>query len=159
MDFIILANGIFGIKTKDSLAGNPFADQNVPAYMLRQAIAAYESGLIAGVQRNNGLYLNPFEPLTRAEAIKILDNGLALKAFSTRALDFADADSIPLWAKQAIQNLEAYGIVRGFDDNTFRPYSTVTKAQAAELLYQVFKYRRHATGTQSVFSEIIYNND
>jgi len=158
IDFIILANSVFGIKTKDSLAGNPFNDTNVPSYMLRQAIAAYENGLISGKAENGQLYLRPFDTLTRAEAIKILDNGLKLKHSSTETLSFNDSASIPDWAMQAIKNMEAYGIVKGFEDNTFRPYSTISKAQAAELLYQVFKYRTHVRKTKTVFNEVSYGN-
>lgn len=156
IDFIILANSVFGIKTKDSLAGNPFSDTNIPSYMLRQAIAAYESGLISGTRAHGGLYLNPYDTLTRAEAIKILDNGLKLEHPATEPLSFVDSASIPQWAEQAVKNMEAYGIVKGYNDNTFRPYATVTKAQGAELLYQTFKYQRHAQKTKSVFNYIFY---
>ncbi len=156
MDFIILANSIFGVKTKDSTANNPFADEDIPAYMLRQAIAAYENGIISGKSEHGKLYVRPFETLTRAEAVKILDNGLKLEHQVTEELSFADTDSIPLWAVQAIKNMEAYGIVKGFGDNTFRPYAHITKAQAAELLYQVYKYREKVRKTQSVFNEVFY---
>ncbi len=158
IDFIILANSIFGIKTKDSLADNPFTDVGVPSFMLRQAIAAYENGLITGSQEGGGLLLHPFETLTRAEAAKILDNGLKLEHPATEELSFADADVIPLWAVQAIRNMEAYGIIKGYDDNTFRPYANVNKAQAGELLYQVFKYREKVRKTKSVFNEVFYGN-
>lgn len=159
IDFIILANSVFGIKTKDSLAGNPFSDANVPSYMLRQAIAAYENGLISGTQKNGALFLNPYDKLTRAEAIKILDNGLKLEHPATEPLSFADSASIPQWAEQAVKNMEAYGIVKGYNDNTFRPYATVTKAQGAELLYQTFKYQRHTQKTKSVFNYIFYGEE
>ena len=156
IDFIILTNSIMGIKTKDSLAGNPFADSGVPSYMLRQAIAAYENGIISGTKNGNALYLNPYEKLTRVEAVKILDNALKLAHPATEPLSFFDAASIPAWAEQAVKNMEAYGIVKGYSDNTFRPYETITKAQAAELLYQTFKYQNHARKTQSVFNRIFY---
>ncbi len=156
IDFITLACSIFGVKTKDSLEGNPFADADVPAYMLRQAIAAYENGIISGKSENGALYLRPYDKLTRAEAIKILDNGLKLEHPATEVLSFADSDTIPQWAVQAIMNMEAYGIVKGFDDNTFRPYSSITKAQAGEMLYQVFKYREKVRKTQSVFNQVFY---
>lgn len=156
MDFITLACSVFGIKTKDSLAGNPFADQNVPHYMLRQAIAAYEAGLISGSQNGSALYLNPYDTLTRAEAIKILDNGLKIENPATEALSFADSNAIPSWATQAVMNMEAYGIVKGYEDNTFRPYANISKAQAGELLYQVYKYRVKVRQTKSVFNSVFY---
>ncbi len=156
MDFITLACAVFGIKTKDNLNGNPFADKNVPAYMLRQAIAAYEAGLIGGSAQSGALYLNPYDKLTRAEAVKILDNGLKLEHPATEPLSFADSAAIPAWATQAVMNMEAYGIVKGYDDNTFRPYGNINKAQAGELLYQVYKYREKARKTKSVFNSVFY---
>ncbi|MBE7010110.1 MAG: S-layer homology domain-containing protein [Ruminococcaceae bacterium] len=156
IDFIILTNSIFGIKTKDSTADSPFADAGVPDYMLRQAIAAYEAGLISGSPQGGKLYLHPFEALTRAEAAKILDNGLKLQYPARNALDFSDAGDIPGWAAQAITNLESYGIIRGYEDNTFRPAAPVNKAQAGEMLYQTYKYRDKARKTKTVFHEIFY---
>lgn len=156
MDFITFSCAVFGIKTKDSLVGNPFHDEKVPDYMLRQAIAAYEAGLISGQRDGDALYLNPNEKLTRAEAIKILDNGLKLEHPATEELSFADSAEIPGWATQAVMNLEAYGIVKGYDDNTFRPYASINKAQAGELLYQVYKYREKVRKTKSVFNTVFY---
>ncbi len=156
MDFIILANSVFGVKTKDSTADNPFADEGVPSYMLRQAIAAYEAGIITGSSEGDKLFLHPFDMLTRAEAAKILDNGLKLTHPATDELSFADSSSVPGWAVQAVKNMEAYGIVKGYEDNTFRPYDNITKAQAAEMLYQVFKYRQKVQRTQSVFNAVFY---
>ncbi|MBR6728905.1 MAG: S-layer homology domain-containing protein [Clostridia bacterium] len=156
MDFITLACSVFGVKTKDSLADNPFADMNVPDYMLRQAIAAYENGIISGTPKNGKIYLNPYDTLTRAEAVKILDNGLKLVHPAREALSFADSDEIPAWATDAVKNMEAYGIIRGYEDNTFRPFEHINKAQAGEMLYQAFKYREKVRKTQSVFNQIFY---
>ena len=124
--------------------------------MLRQAIAAYEAGIITGSSEGDKLFLHPFDMLTRAEAAKILDNGLKLTHPATDELSFADSSSVPGWAVQAVKNMEAYGIVKGYEDNTFRPYDNITKAQAAEMLYQVFKYRQKVQRTQSVFNAVFY---
>ncbi len=156
MDFITLACSVFHIKTKDSTADNPFADSDIPNYMLRQAIAAYEAGLISGKEKGGRLYVDPYERLTRAEAIKILDNGLKIENPATEPLSFADSNDIPSWATQAVMNMEAYGIVKGYEDNTFRPYAQITKAQAGELLYQVYKFREKMRKTKSVFNTVFY---
>jgi len=157
IEFITLACSVLNIKTKDSLANNPFSDKDIPSYMLRQAIAAYEAGIITGTEENGQLYLNPYDTLTRAQAIQILNNGLNIKESASGPLSFADADAIPLWATQAIRNMEAYGIVKGYEDNTFRPYASVVKAQAGELLYQVYKYREKMRKTQGVFKMFFYD--
>lgn len=38
------------------------------------------------------------------------------------------------WAQIQIEKLEAYGIINGFDDGTFRPDEPVTRAQAAAMV-------------------------
>ena len=156
IDFIIMVNSIFGVKPKDSTADNPFADQNVQSYVLRYAIAAHEAGIISGADEGGALYLHPYDRVTRMEAVKILDNALKLEHPNTEEMDFADSDQIPEWGVQALKNMEGYGIIRGFDDNTFRPNSNITKAQAAEMLYQTLKYVEKVRKTHSVFNFVQY---
>lgn len=152
IDFILMVNSIFGVKAKDSTKNNPFSDKNVPNYILRHAIAAYEEGIIYGSESGGKLYLSPYEKITRAEAIKILDNALKLKYPSRDDAEFYDSNSIPKWSRQAIQNMEAYGIIRGFSDNTIRPYEHITKAESAEMVYQTLKYLEKVRKTRSVFN-------
>lgn len=45
---------------------------------------------------------------------------------------FTDIDGH--WAQIHIEKLEAYGIINGFDDGTFRPDETITRAQAAAMV-------------------------
>lgn len=156
IEFIIMVNSIFGVQAKDSLADNPFSDTGVPGYMLRHAIAAKEAGIISGAAEGDALYLHPYDKVTRIEAAKILDNALKVETPNTNELDFADANTIPEWGIQALKNMEGYGIIRGFDDNTFRPYSSITKAQAAEMLWQTLKYVEETHGTGKRFNTVLY---
>lgn len=48
--------------------------------------------------------------------------------------DFQDAASIPGWAREAIVTVAGLGIVTGYEDNTFRPASLVTRAEIAAML-------------------------
>lgn len=156
IDFVIMINSIFGVEPKDSTADNPFADQNIPSYILRYAIASYEAGIINGSDEGGILYLHPYDKITRVEATKILDNALKLEYPNTEDPEFTDNASIPEWGIQAVKNMEGYGIIRGFEDNTFRPYSNITKAQAAEMLYQTLKYVEKVRKTHSVFNFVQY---
>ncbi len=143
IEYIIYVNGVFQVEPAEDLSQYPFADSDLPGYIRKQAMAAYEKGIIAGTLGDDGqLYLNPYEQLTRAECVTILDNALKVETPNEDPLDFADTNDIPEWAVQAVKNMEGYGIVRGYDDNTFRPWSNITKAQAAEMLYQSFKYQK-----------------
>lgn len=53
--------------------------------------------------------------------------------FTTKgAISFTDAENH--WAKEYIQNVAETGIMKGYPDGTFRPESSVTRAQAAAIL-------------------------
>ena len=114
------------------------------------------SGFNIGAAEGDALYLHPYDKVTRIEAAKILDNALKVETPNTNELDFADANTIPEWGIQALKNMEGYGIIRGFDDNTFRPYSSITKAQAAEMLWQTLKYVEETHGTGKRFNTVLY---
>ncbi len=156
IDFIIMVNSIFGVKPKDSTADNPFADSGLPSYILRYAIASYEAKIIHGSAENGILYLHPYEKITRMEAVKILDNALKLEHPNNKDAEFTDSALIPEWGMQAVKNMEGYGIIRGYEDNTFRPNENITKAQAAEMLYQTLKYVEKTRKTHSVFHVVQY---
>ena len=49
--------------------------------------------------------------------------------------EFADKDSIPQYAKNAVNYLSALFIVNGFNDSTFRPANSCTRAEIAKIIY------------------------
>ncbi len=78
-----------------------------------------------------------------------LTNGQDAAKLSTRAEEFAAAIASALgsrsgtsrftdidghWAQIHIEKLEAYGIINGYEDNTFRPNDTITRAEAAVMV-------------------------
>lgn len=120
---------------------------SLPEYINRTAYQAYKLGIIEGQSINGGLYLNPYSNITRSEIVKMIDIAMGAKTRSGAELKFADTGSIPDWSLQHFKNMIAYGIIQGYDDNTLRPHSEVTKAQATEMLYQMIKYNEENTPT------------
>lgn len=158
-EFVLMVNAIFGVKPKDSLADNPFSDENVPSYMMRVGIAAHEYDIIEGTKAKNGKeYFHPYGKLTRAEAITILDYALRLDTHGVDDAEFKDVGSIPDWALQSVKNLEAYGIIQGYEDNTIRPNKTITRAQAAEMVWQTLKFLDLKREQKAVFNTIVYGD-
>ncbi|WP_337400590.1 S-layer homology domain-containing protein [Congzhengia sp.] len=158
-EFVLMVNAIFGVKPKDSLADNPFSDKNVPSYVMRVGIAAYEYDIIAGTKGKDGLlYFNPYDSITRAEAITIVDYALRLDSYGVDEAEFKDVTNIPDWAMQSVKNLEAYGIIQGYEDNTIRPYTSITRAQAAEMIWQALKFLDVKRTSNAVFTTVIYGD-
>ena len=158
-EFVLMVNAIFGVEPKDSLADNPFADQNVPSYVMQVGIAAHEYDIIEGTKGKDGLlYFHPYDPVTRAEAITIIDYALRLDTYGVDEAEFKDVGDIPEWAMQSVKNLEAYGIIQGYEDNTIRPNVNITRAQAAEMVWQALKFLDAKRNSNAVFTTVIYGD-
>ncbi len=159
LDYILMINSIFGIQPADSLVNNPFSDKNVPDYILKAAISAYSFDVIEGMKGKDGrMYLNPYDPISRAEAVTIIDYALRLDTHGVDDAEFADVKKIPDWAIQSVKNLEAYGIIQGYEDGTFRPNNLLTRAQAGEIVWQALKFLDLKRSTSQVLSTIIYGD-
>lgn len=60
----------------------------------------------------------------------------SLGAFAAEEeLPFTDIDNH--WSKDAVMEMYSYGIVNGYEDSTYRPDNTVTRAEFAAMLYRV----------------------
>ena len=159
-EFVLMVNAIFGVKPDDdSISKNPFSDKNAPAYMLRVGSAAHEYDIIEGNKGKDGkLYFYPKDPITRAEAITIIDYALRLDSYGVDTAEFTDFSSVPDWAKESVKNLEAYGIIQGYEDGSLRPNVQITRAQAAEMVWQALKFLDLKRETSAVFQTVLYGD-
>ncbi|MNY39088.1 Endo-1,4-beta-xylanase A precursor [compost metagenome] len=62
----------------------------------------------------------------------MLNNVLHLPA--GQSLPFADASSIPRWASPAVASAVQADILSGYEDRTFRPDVSITRAEAAVMI-------------------------
>ena len=132
-EFAVLLCRWLGLPGSD--AGDPhFADADkIPVWARDSVYTVSALGLIQGEREGDALWFRPLEPLTRAQAATIL--GRTLEGGRLYAdLVFKDADSIPSWAAPYVSLMCYMGVLNGFEDATFRPDDTLTRAQAAKLL-------------------------
>lgn len=73
----------------------------------------------------------PDKGVTRAEFVTLLAKALGWTAEDS-ATDFRD--DIPGWAKGAVNAAVRQGIVRGYEDGTFRPDQTINRAEMAVMI-------------------------
>lgn len=97
--------------------------------------AAASINQLIAIQAISGYPDNTFRPentITRAEFASIL-----IKAFNfaPKANVVVFFDTYKHWAKDAISNATAYGIVSGYDTITFGPEDYVTREQMAVMIY------------------------
>ncbi|MDD3767141.1 MAG: S-layer homology domain-containing protein [Eubacteriales bacterium] len=141
-DFILYLVSALNLNVDEySEISSPFADADeTPAWMNLQAKAAYDAGIIKGSLEDGQVFLRPYEPLTRLEAIAMLNNTIKPRVVSVTTPDYTDMYLVPEWGISYIQNMTAYGLLQGYDDNTLRPFAKITRAQAAEMIHQTMKY-------------------
>lgn len=90
---------------------------------------AVSLGFVSGY--NDGTF-RPNSQITRAEFTVMLSN--ALKLEGDYALTFADAKSIPAWAKTYVGQAVQAGIISGYNDDTFRASQNITRAELAVMI-------------------------
>lgn len=115
-----------------------FADSDtLPDWLIEAAKLAYAKGIIKGSAEGSKIYLNAYSPLTRTEAVVMINNVLK-PTDSKEDLKYSDTNKIPAWGTQAVKNLTAYKIIQG-SNGTFDPNSIITRGQAAEMCFKLIK--------------------
>ncbi|WLR53017.1 S-layer homology domain-containing protein [Bacillus tianshenii] len=79
----------------------------------------------------------PSEDVTRAQAAKILAVTLELDVENTNEVSFPDVDE-DAWYANYVSALVEEGVINGFEDGTFRPDETLTRAQMAKMITEAY---------------------
>lgn len=108
-------------------------------YIDDEAIADWARDAVY-ILSDRGLYVGygdgSFQPeriISRQELVSVI--GRLLEGEYSINLDYIDAHEIYFWAVEHVEELTAFGIIQGFEDNSFRPEDFVTRAQAAVIFY------------------------
>ena len=100
---------------------------------------AKDKGIVEGVSATE---FDPEAPITREQMATIfgryaLKQGIELPKDAAPAQSFPDADKISEYAREFVELMRLAGILNGYEDGTFRPQNTATRAEAAKL-FSVF---------------------
>ena len=96
---------------------------------------AYDNGLMTGVSATE---FAPEQTTTRAMIVSILAR---LEGVTTaQAAGFADVDNND-WYATAVNWAANVGVVNGYEDNTFRPNTAITREQLAAILMNYASYK------------------
>ena len=136
-----------------------FADDSEILYKYKPyAAKAYELGIINSVPTATGLYFDPNNTITRAEAAVIVNNILKIPVNENDNGNiisqpvFADSVYIPEWAENDITALNSCGIINGDNQGNVNPNGLLDKAQSAEMLCAMIDYSENAKKTGGIFS-------
>ena len=114
-----------------------FGDVEADRWSSAYIASAVSRGIVTGYE--DGTF-KPTATLTRQDAAVMayrLCNVMKKSVSKTDALSFADADSVASYAVEAVATLESASIINGFEDGTFSPLGTLTRAQAAKIIYGI----------------------
>ena len=96
-------------------------------------------GLSAGAKAGN---FNPEEAITREDMATMIarayeiENGFKLEG---DVITFADNNDIADYAVEAVKSMKKAEIISGYEDNTFKPKATATRAEAATMIYKLLQ--------------------
>ena len=74
----------------------------------------------------------------------ILDRIASFKGIDIRndnSVEFSDDSDISEYAKKSVYKLCSAKIINGFEDGSFAPHSSLTRAQAAKVIYMLLTTR------------------
>ncbi|USB33169.1 S-layer homology domain-containing protein [Paenibacillus sp. YPG26] len=137
-DFAILA--VRSLTEQASESTSAFEDVTSNAYFSGYIAKAAELGIMQG----SGGQFRPMDPITREEAAAVLMNlaGRMNKTPQTSGSSaaFTDTSEISGWAKSAVVQAQALGLINGKGGNRFDPKDQVTRAELSKMLYKLLAY-------------------
>ncbi len=116
----------------------PYSDLDViPLWALNSFKALYSEEILKGrYVSDSESCADPLSTITRAEAATIVSRTLP-KGFFRKQISAPDSTDIPIWAADGIDTLISLGAMKGYEDGTLKPLGTLTKVEAAKILFSV----------------------
>ena len=127
-----------GLETKAKRA--PYANFSDSSYISEWATDAVNMMVKVGIFTgyDDGLY-RPQQIITREQLVAVV-----MRMFSDdidrATLGYQDKNDIGEWSKAYVKQATELGIVGGYPDGTFRPVNSITRAEAAKILYTFMHY-------------------
>jgi hypothetical protein len=134
-DFVVMLVHAFGFT---STGTGSFPDVSNDTYYAQAVATAKAHGIVSG---ENGLFY-PNRSLTRQEAMVMLFRAMSVSGQTiTTATDnlnsFSDGSTVSTYARQAVATMVQMDIVQGDQNKCINPFSSITRAEAAVMLYRI----------------------
>lgn len=106
---------------------NPFRDVNKDNWFNTAVSTMYQAGVIVDSKTT----FRPNEPITRTELAVMAAQFTGKTVY--RSCSFKDVDN-KYWAADEIALVETMGWINGYEDGTFRPNNTITRAETVAII-------------------------
>ena len=133
-EFVTLLVNAF--KLTDEEAQCNFADVPVNAWYYRNIASAVNAGIVNGLSEQSfGTGQNITREALAAMAYRCLGRVNFVLEDSKHSAGFTDKDQISEYAADAVEKLCGMKIISGYQDGSFLPKNTATRAEACKVLY------------------------
>lgn len=125
---------LLGATEKADLSSYKDVDKN--EWYCSELSAAVGAGIFNGTSKNT---MKPDSPITREQAMVVLCRSFGLVSEDTDSYqNFTDCDKVSSYAGESISALKSLGMAAGYTDGSIRPLDYITRAEVAQLLYNIF---------------------
>ncbi|MFC0212316.1 glycosyl hydrolase [Paenibacillus chartarius] len=130
-EFVTMLNKLFGFYVKSEQS---FSDVDAASWFADQLSLARQAGYYEGFSGNKA---RPGDNITRQDTVTLLARVFSLKPAqgAAAAERFTDFEKIQGYARDAVNALAES--LNGYEDGTFRPEGSITRAEAAALLHSL----------------------
>ena len=138
--FVAMAVKVLGIPTENSAAYTGYTDE-IPNWLKPYLAAAMRSGMTAGLPAADSGAFGADEAITGGEAAVMLQNAMDLSVSVSAEVSVGKNDAETHWAAAAVSAMQSNGIDISLTE-------TLTRGEAAILLYQISQMTSSAPGLQ-----------
>ena len=113
---------------------------DIDGYAKEAILSVTESGLISTETSDGKVYFYPERAVTRAELASALVQltGISAKQYESTEVGFADEYKIPAKDLPYVRAAVANGYIKLYGDYTFRPDTTVSREETADIIGSLF---------------------
>lgn len=127
-EFVRIVNNLFDYTETSKMN---FTDVTEKDWYYHDVQKAFTAGYISGVSET---LFSPNDLLTREQAAIIVSKIINLKGNSSGSKIFTDSDKISDWAKDYVSSAASLQLLKGYDDNSFKPKYPISRAEALIIL-------------------------
>lgn len=125
---------LLALDIKSDAKNLPFTDVK-NHWILPYARIAKEKNIIGGYK--NGSF-KPDKSITRSEALKILLEAKKIDLTTDFAAEYEDIER-NAWYMKYLNFAVEKGIVKGYEDSTFRPLNNISRSESLKIVYKIIK--------------------